>query len=119
MSTTPTDNDLTQLESYIWARRSLVALAVVAWTGFALTLASNAWELDSLEPFILCLLGVGIPLCMALLALLYRAVGLENALPKTMRDRLRATILLTGPGGALEAIIQIRKLQKASRQQRR
>ncbi|MDY7096024.1 MAG: hypothetical protein SX243_23870 [Acidobacteriota bacterium] len=102
-----------ELDSYRWAVRSLTALAGVAWPGFLIAVVYVQWNLQFLENVLLLLGGIGIPICLFCLFLLYRSLEFEQAFEEDDRKRLRAAVLLTGPGGALQVVLHARKLHRA------
>lgn len=110
------EGSLLDLDAYRWALRTLVVLAVFAWGGFALAVVDARFEIRPPENLMLAFGFAGILIYCFCLFRLYRSLGRERALPRDLRRRLRAMIWLTGPGGAVETLLAIRRLAAKSRE---
>jgi hypothetical protein len=100
-------------KSYYWASRCLLAIALGGNLGLVLHLAETRWGVPVgdgvLEASTVLLIAVA-AFC---LVRLYVSLGKETLLTEPERVRLRRSVLLTGPAGALAAWMRLRGENRA------
>lgn len=94
--------------SYLWARRSLVVIAVFGISGCSVFFL----RIPGAELLLEAALYVGICAALVCLVRLYIALGRESFLDVDQRRSFRRSVLFLGPAGALEVFLALRALSK-------